>query len=136
VSAVRYADPEPQGLAAVLGGLIDANLARDPSRHALLRPGVVVIDAQDAGAAATLTFGDGWVEVAAGVHPAPQVRVRANGADLIDLTNAPLRVGLPNPSHPHGRALVAAIASRRVRIDGLLLHPALVRRLTMLLSVG
>jgi hypothetical protein len=136
VSAVRYADAEPQGLAAMLGGLIEANLARHPSRHAFLRPGVVVIDARDAGAVATLTFGDGWVEVAAGAHPAPQVRVRANGADLIDLTNAPLRIGLPDVARPHGRALVAAIAGRRVRIDGLLLHPATVRRLTMLLSVG
>ena len=34
--AVTYADPEPNGLASMLGGLIEANLTAHPERTALL----------------------------------------------------------------------------------------------------
>ena len=46
---VTFVDAEPSGLAEMLGGLIEQNLAADPSRRRLLHPSVVTIDADDAG---------------------------------------------------------------------------------------
>jgi hypothetical protein len=34
-ATVEYVDEEPNGLAAILGGLIEANLAQHPEREAL-----------------------------------------------------------------------------------------------------
>ncbi len=38
---VRFADPEPNGLAWMLGRLIEANLERHPGRRSLLKPAVI-----------------------------------------------------------------------------------------------
>ena len=134
MSVVVYADPAPSGLASMLGGLIEQNLARDPARGRLLRPGVFAIEAPDAGAAVTLHVGSGGVRVEGGVDPAAPVRVRADSARLLAIAGAPLRFGLPDPLRAEGRAVVASILRRRVRIAGLLRHPVLVARLTALLS--
>lgn len=134
MSVVVYADPVPSGLASMLGSLIEQNLARDPGRGRLLKPGVFTIEAPDAGAAVTLHVGSGGVRVKEGVDPAALVRVRADSARLLAIAGAPLRFGLPDLLRPQGRAVVANILRRRVRIAGLLGHPVLVARLTTLLS--
>jgi hypothetical protein len=135
VTWVRYAEADPQGLAALVGGLIQANLERDPPRAALLRPGVVVIEAHDATTVVTLSFGEGDVEIRSGSSSGTDVRVRATGEELLALVNTPLRLGFPDPLRAEGRAMLLAIATRRVHVRGLARSPALVRRLTMLLSV-
>jgi hypothetical protein len=134
--SVSYADGEPNGLASLLGELIQQNLQRDPSRHRLLRPGVVAIESTDALVAASLRFGEGSVEVANGMDPAAGVRVRAPGGALLGLAGAPLRFGLPDVASKEGRAVVADIARGRIRVQGLITRAAAVRRLTMLLSAN
>jgi len=130
---VELADDDPEGLTKLLGELIEQNLARDPSRRRLLRPGVAVIDATDAGAATTLRFGDGIVRVEDG-RRAAQVVVAAESRLLFELIAAPLRLGFPDLFSKEGRAVTREIVRRHVRIEGLLRHVGLVRRLTMLLS--
>ena len=62
------------------------------------------------------------------------IRVTADSARLLALTAAPLRFGFPDPLRPAGRAVLADVASGRVKIRGMLTHPRGVARLTMLLS--
>jgi hypothetical protein len=68
------------------------------------------------------------------VDPAARVVVRADSLRLLELAAAPLRFGLPDVFTPEGRAVLAAIATGRVRVRGLVLRLPAVRRLTMLLS--
>jgi hypothetical protein len=131
---VGFADPEPNGLASLIGTLIEQNLARDPRRARFLRPGVFVISATDAKVAVTIRVAPGAVTVTNGGDPRAPVVVRAPGRDLFELAATPVRFGLPDPATKQGRAVIGAIASRRIRVRGMVVHVRAVRRLTMLLS--
>ena len=131
---VSYDAVGADGLAAMIGSLVDQNLTRVPDRRRLLRGGVVALAATDAGVAVTLRMSPGAVLVEHGADPRAEVLVRARGEDLLTLAAAPLRGGLPDALTPEGRDVVAALLTGRVRIRGLVRHPLLVRRLTMLLS--
>lgn len=134
MSVVRYDDPEPIGLAELLGRLIEQNLARDPSRHRLLRPALVTIEATDAEVGATLRFGHGAVHVSMTPTRDAPIRIRAEGRRLFDMVASKTRFGLPDTFSPDGRAVVWAIVSGRIRVRGLLTRLPALRRLTMLLS--
>lgn len=132
---VVLADAGPNGLARMLAGLLEANLARRPERAALLRPSVVEVDATDAGVAVTVRLDRGHVRVSNGsVTPRPDVRVRASGHDLLALSAAPLRLGFPDPFRREGRAVLRRIASRQVGVSGMLRHPVVLSRFSRLLS--
>jgi hypothetical protein len=132
---VVLADAEPNGLARMLAGLLEANLARRPERAALLRPGVVEVDAADAAVAVTVRLDEGGVRISNGsVAPHPDVRVRASGHDLLALSAAPLRLGFPDPLRREGRAVLRRIASGQVRVWGMLRHPVVLSRFSRLLS--
>jgi len=134
---VHYRDLEPNGLASMLGGLIQANLERDPSRRSLLRRATIAIGARDAEVAATIRLSPGSVAVANGVAvPKPDLLVVADSQDLLALSAAPLRFGLPDAAAPAGRALLGKLVRRRIRIRGLFRHPLVLGRLSRLLSVS
>ena len=130
-----FADAEPSGLGAMLGGLIDQNLRREPARERLLGPMLVTIEAPDAGVGVTLRVDPGRILVADGAASGAQIAISADGPRLLELAAAPLRFGLPDPLRPDGRAVLRDVLARRVRIRGMISHPRLVSRLTMLLSV-
>src|SRR6266498_635141 len=91
---VVYADEEPNGLAAMVGGLIEANLRQHPERRSLLRPAVVELAAADAGVSVRIALSPGRVSVSNGSsRPGrPRVRVRADSDSLLLLSSAPLRL--------------------------------------------
>jgi hypothetical protein len=131
---VVLADAEPSGLARMLAGLLETNLARRSERAALLRPAVVEIDAADAGVVVTVRLEDGRVRVSNGPASRPDLRIRASGHDLLALSAAPLRFGFPDPFRREGRAVLRRIASRQVRVSGMLRHPIALSRFARLLS--
>jgi hypothetical protein len=132
VSAVTY---EPDGLAAMLGAIIEANLERDPSRVRLLRPAIVAISAPDAEVDATLRIVLGAVEITAGRASHADLAVVADSALLLALSASPLRFGLPDVFTHGGRQIVGALLRGRLRVRGLLRHPRKLARLNLLLSV-
>lgn len=133
---VTYADDEPNGLASMIGGLIEANLRSDPGRAGLLRPAAVALTATDAEASVCLRIARSGV-VVANDRPAARVdlAVRALSADLIALAAVPLRMGLPDPARREGRAIIGKLLRGRIRVSGLLRYPVKLARLTRLLSV-
>lgn len=134
--AVVLADAEPSGLAEMLAGLIGSNLARDPGRVRLLRRSVVAIEAQDAGVAVTIRLLPGRVRIENGETASrADLRIRASGHGLLELTTAPLRFGLPDPMRAGGRSVLRGVLARRVRISGMLRHPVVLGRFARLLSV-
>jgi hypothetical protein len=133
---VRFADAEPNGLADLVGRLIEANLERRPERRILLRPAVVELSASDADVRATVVLSRGVVEISNGPPDRePHLRVTARSDDLIELSTSPLRFGLPDAFDARGRAVLGGIATRRVRVSGMLRHPLRLSRFTRLLSV-
>lgn len=127
---------EPSGLASMVADLIEQNLARDPTRTALLRRSVAVLDARDADVTVFLRIERGGVRVGDGDVPDAHVRIRSDSGRLLDLTTVPLRAGLPDPLRPEGRAIVGDLLRRHIRIRGLLRHPLRLVHLTKLLSVA
>jgi len=133
--SVVLVDGEPNGLATMLAGLIEQNLARDPSRRRLLHPVLVSITAPDAGVSVTLRIEREHVEVADGADPTAELGIVADSSRLLALTAAPLRFGLPDPLRPAGRAVLRDVLAKRVRIRGMLAHPRVLARISSLLSV-
>lgn len=135
-ATVTYTDTDPNGLASMLGALIEANLRANPDRAELLRPSMVELTATDAEVSASLHISPSGVEVA---NQRPPTRVdlgvRASSSDLIGLSAMPLRFGLPDPLRREGRAIIGKLLLGRIRVSGLVRHPAKLTRLTKLLSV-
>jgi hypothetical protein len=132
---VRLVDPEPNGLAEMLAGLIRGNLAREPTRSTLLEDRLTAsISAPDAGVAATIRIANGRVDIHNGARASVRLRVSAASSDLLELSAAPLRAGIPDPLTPEGRRVAAKVLRRKIRVHGLALHPRLVARLTRVLS--
>lgn len=133
---VSVAGEEPSGLASMLAELIEANLATDLDRVSLLRPSVVVMDVPDAEVTVFLRIAPDAVRVGDGDVPDAHLRIRTDAERLLGLTTVPLRFGLPDVARPEGRAVVGDLLARRLRIEGLLLHPIRLARITQLLSVA
>jgi hypothetical protein len=135
--SVAVVGDDPSAFAQMLGGLIEANLLRSPGRARLLRPAVVELEALDAGTLATVRLRPGRVEVVDGPSgPRADVRIRATGRDLLELAAAPLRFGLPDPLRAEGRAVLGAVATGRVRVAGMAVHPLVLARFARLLSAS
>jgi hypothetical protein len=137
---VRYADAEPNGLADLLGRLLEANVEQDPARRRLLAPAVIEVDATDAEVAARVELARELVVVAnapsARAAARADVRIRAGAGDLLSIVGAPLFAGLPSPFRRDGRDVLRRIANGSVRISGMLRHPVVVSRFARLLSVS
>jgi hypothetical protein len=125
---------KPDGLAGLVVGLIEQNLRRDPARGRHLKGEAVTIEATDAGSAVWLELRADGVRWRSGPGVAAPVAVRAPSAQLLELSGAPLRFGLPDVLTRDGRRIVGGILRGRIRVRGLVRHLGTVRRLTMLLS--
>jgi hypothetical protein len=134
---VRFADAEPNGLADLVGRLIDANLHEHPDRRRLLGPAVVEISASDADMHATLDVGPDGVLVSNGrANGRAHLRVQADAIDLVEFAGAPLRLGLPDVFDADGRAALGRVLHGHVRVSGMLRHPVRLSRFNRLLSVA
>ena len=133
---LAYADPEPNGLATMLGGLIEANLKAHPERDALLaKPAAYAIAAPDAGVSVTIALAPGAVTVRNGVVGSPDLRIETASDNLIGLSAVPLRFGLPDAMTKEGRAVNRKLFKGELKVHGLWLHPAKLARLNKLLTV-
>lgn len=133
---VTYVDAEPNGLAAMVGGLIEANLDRHPEREGLLRRAVVDLVAIDADVATSLRIDRAEVRVANGLaNGRADLRLVADSIALVELAATPLRLGYPDVFRREGRRVARAVLARDIRIEGLLRHPLTMSRLSRLLSV-
>jgi hypothetical protein len=130
---------ENNGLAQMVAGLITQNLQERPDKRpdfARIR-GRVAIVAEDAGVAMTLDFRGDALTVHDGIAGIPDVAVRADADDIIQMSLLELtrRWALPNLFADNARAIMKKSQSGRVRVYGALLHMPLMLRLARLLSV-
>ena len=133
---VEFLDQEPNGIATMIGGLIQANLVNHPDRSALLKPAVVGIVAEDAHVALTLGISPTRVTVRNGLAPHVDVLVRSDSETLTEMSSTPLRLGFPDAFSKAGRAVTKKLFSGTLSVRGLILHVGTVSRLNRLLSVS
>lgn len=134
---VRFADADPNGLADLVGRLIDTNLHAHPDRRRLLGPALVELSASDADMHATLEVTPDGVLVSNGrANGRAHLRVRADAFDLVEFAAAPLRLGLPDVFDADGRAALGRVLRGHVRVSGMLRHPVRLSRFNRLLSVA
>jgi len=132
---VELEGSEPSGLAELVAGLLEQNLAREPARAGHLRDAVVVLEVPDAEVAVSVRLASGSVRVADGIAAGAHLHIVAEADRLLSLAAAPLRLGLPDVFRPDGRAVLADVVTGRVRVRGLLAHPRRLAGFTSLLSV-
>jgi hypothetical protein len=136
---VVYRDPEPNGLAAMIGGLIGGNLNAHPERGAAVLggpPATFGISVPDIGVTVSVRLSSGGVQVANGLVGRPDVRIEADSETLLGLSAVPLRFGLPDVSTPKGREVVRTILTGKLKLGGAMLHAGKLARLSKLLSVS
>lgn len=134
---VRYWDEEPNGLAAMLGGLIQGNLDAHPERVGLLSSSATYsIVAPDVDVAVSIRVKDGSVTVRNGIVGRPDILITAESDALLGLSSVPLRFGLPDAATKEGREVTTKLLKRELKVKGLLLHPLKLARLNKLLSVA
>ncbi len=134
---VRYWDEEPNGLASMIGGLIQGNLDAHPERTALLSsPATYAIVAPDVDVAVSIRLADGGVTVRNGLVGRPNIVITADSEALLGLSSVPLRFGLPDAMTKEGREVTKHLFTGQLKVKGLLMHPLKLARLNKLLSVN
>ena len=135
-ATVEFTDQEPNGIAAMIGGLIQANLAAHPRREKLLKPALIGIVAEDAHVSLTLRIEPGRVTVSNGLAPSVDVLVRSDSETLTELSSTPLRMGFPDAFSRAGRAVTGKLFKGSLTVRGLITRAGTVSRLNRLLSVA
>jgi hypothetical protein len=133
---VVYPDPEPNGLAAMLGGIIEGNLAGHPERERLLsKVSTYGIRARDVGVEVSFRLSPGKVIVRNGIVGRPQILVETDSETLVGLSSVPLKFGLPDIGTKEGREVNRKLLTGKLKVKGMLLHPGKLARLNKLLAV-
>jgi hypothetical protein len=130
---VKPAHQAPNGIAAGLLALVERGAAKRPRVARELRGRVEIRFAEDY-AAVRLKFEDDQVVVEDGNGKRWKSDLLIEGSlpDVVQLATAPLVGGVPKPTNKRGRAALASVAARRVRIEG---SPMLARRVMKLLEI-
>jgi membrane protein YdbS with pleckstrin-like domain len=131
---------EEAGLATMLTDLMQQNIQQHPEREADFNAlnGSVAIEATDAEVSLTLDFRGGELTAYGGIKGKPDLKIAAESATVLELSNARLFLGLPDLTDPSGRAVLQKIFSGALKLSGagLFLKPLLLVRFTKLLSVS
>jgi hypothetical protein len=130
---VKLGHQAPNGIAAGLLGLVERGAAKRPRVARETRGRVEIRFAEDY-APVRLEFEDDHVlvEDGNGRRWKSDLVIEGSLPDVVQLATAPLAGGVPKPTTRRGRAALARLAARRVRIEG---SPMLARRVMQLLQV-
>jgi len=128
---VRLGRPHREGIGASIYALIERGVARRPD-IALQMRGRVVIRFREPYVPTRITFGKRVICVEDGDFRRANVIVSGRLPDIVLLTTAPLRMGLPDPMDPRGRVALQKIAAGRVRLGG---DPRMARGLVEMMRI-
>jgi len=137
---------EDNGLCTMLAALVRQNLAAKPHKRADFRAlaGNVAIVAEDAEVALTMRFDSGKVTLHDGIVGVPDVTIRGPADAIVGLSNVPLSTRFALPIARRGdaegqraaRTMLRGLRDGSLRVHGALANPALVLRLTRVMSVN
>lgn len=121
----------------MLADLIRGNLANDPGRVALIQgaPASVNLDVHDAEVKIGLVFDGSQLWIGAPVDGA-DMTIATDAESLMELTNVPLRLGMPDQLTPKGRVVAGKLMRGDIKVDGLPKQLKLMIRLQRLFTVA
>ena len=126
---------DPNGIAPSLYALIERGAGRRPRIVSAMR-GTVELRFKEKFTPVRIEFADAHVLVedapADQAGQRPDLVIQGSLADIVQLAAAPLVGGVPKVTDKRGRAALARVAGRRVKIEG---SPTLARRLLKLLEI-
>ena len=130
---VKLGHQAPNGIAAGLLALVERGAAKRPRVAREMRGRVEIRFAEDC-APVRLDFQNDQVlvEDGNGKRWKSDLLIEGSLPDVVQLATAPLVGGVPKATNRRGRAALATVAARRVRIEG---SPMLARRVMKLLEV-
>jgi hypothetical protein len=130
---VKLGHQAPNGIAAGLLALVERGASKRPRVAREMRGRVEIRFAEDY-APVRLQFEDDYVlvEDGNGKRWKSDLLIEGSLPDVVQLATAPLVGGVPRPTNKRGRAALASMAARKVRIEG---SPMLARRVMKLLEV-
>jgi hypothetical protein len=132
---VKLGYVDPDGIAPSLYALVERGAGRRPKIAAGMR-GVVELRFREQFAPVRVEFGHAEILVedtaADSARGKPDLVIHGSLPDVVQLAAAPLVGGLPKVTDRRGRAALARVAGRRVKIEGSAL---LARRLLRLLEL-
>jgi hypothetical protein len=130
---------ETNGLADMIAGLIRQNVMDKPQKRRDFDKlwGRIAIVAEDALVALTLEFNGGTLTVHNGIAGIPDVTVRANSEDVVQMSLVELnKWGLPDPKGSAVREVAQKSHGGQIQVHGALWHVPMLLRFTRLMSVN
>jgi hypothetical protein len=123
--------------AGILADLLTANLTQRPEKRAVFEKmqGAVAIELTDIETAVTLVFGGGKLRIEEGVIGNSDLVIRTESGRVMDLNALRIVGGLPWYFDGAGRRVLGHLFAGRLKISGMFVHPALLTRLTKIMSV-
>jgi hypothetical protein len=132
---VKLGYVDPNGIAPSLYVLIERGAGKRPKVVAAMR-GTVELRFKEKFTPVRIDFADDQVLVEDAHEDEdrgrPDLVIQGSLPDVVQLAAAPLVGGVPKLTHSRGRAALARVAGRRVKIEG---SPMLARRLLKLLEI-
>lgn len=115
--SVRIGRTRRDGIAPSIFALVERGALKRPALAASIE-GCVAIRFRDGFGAVTISFAPDGIVIEDVDAARPDVVVAAGLADVVLLTTAPLRMGLPSPTNGRGRAVLGKMATGRIRLAG------------------
>jgi len=121
----------------IVQDLLTGNIEKSEAKYATYQKmrGIAAIDLPDIEAAISLHFHSGSLMIETGVSPDAAVVIRTSSENVMDLNALNIRWGLPYYFNEAGRKVLDLIFNGKIKIKGLLTHPVLLTRLTVIMSV-
>ncbi|MEJ7875989.1 MAG: hypothetical protein WKF62_04950 [Solirubrobacterales bacterium] len=115
--AIRLGSTLRGGIAPSIYALVERGVLKRPELAGAVQ-GRVQLRFRDGYPPVAMIFGADGIEVFDGEAERANLTVTAGLADVVLLTTAPLRLGMPSPAHARGRAVLQKMARGEVRLSG------------------
>lgn len=115
--AIRLGRTLRGGIAPSIYALVERGVLKRPEQAGAVQ-GRVQLRFRDGYPPVAIVFGTDEIEVFDGEAERANLTVTAGLADVVLLTTAPLRMGMPSPTNARGRAVLQKVARGEVRLSG------------------
>jgi hypothetical protein len=117
--------------------LLTGNIEKSEAKYTVYKKmrGIAAIDLPDIEAAVSLHFCLGELTIEPGVSQDAAIIIKTSSEKVMDLNLINIRWGMPYYFDEAGRNVLGLLFSGKIKIKGLLSHPVLLTRLTIIMSV-
>ncbi|MDD5474919.1 MAG: hypothetical protein PHU03_00220 [Syntrophales bacterium] len=121
----------------ILQELLIGNIEKSEAKYEIYKKtrGITAIEVPDIETAISLHFQGGSLTIESGVNPYAAIIISTSSDNIMALSSLSIRLGLPHYFDEAGRRVLGLLFTGKIKIKGLLKHPLLLTRLTVIMSV-